>query len=93
MFIFGSKQIAGGLRIGAGLRMTKRNFMWMAIILMCVGIIRFLYFITILTLWAMYYIMVWPFVKLYQVIKRATEKRQQAKLALESEIHFPPTAS
>ena len=86
MMIFGSKRLAGGLSIGAGLRLTKRNFMWMAIILMFVGILKLIYIMMILAAWGLYYVCVWPFVKLYQIIRNAIEKRRNAKLYLDSEI-------
>jgi hypothetical protein len=78
MMIFGSRRFAGGFNIGAGFRLTKRNFLWMAVILMFIGIFKLVIMMVILAAWGLYYVCVWPFVKLYQVIKNAIAKRRNA---------------
>ena len=74
MFLGASKRVGrNGLRLGFGLRVTKRNFFYMSWILMFAAMFHLLWIFMKIGAVAMYYMMVWPFIKLYQ---KLTTKNQ-----------------
>ena len=56
MFLSFSKTLAkfGGFRIGAGMRLTKKNSMWMLFILMFVYILQATWYMMLLCGWLLY---------------------------------------
>jgi len=75
MFFVGfSKRIFGGLRLGAGMRPTKKNFIFMIFVI----ILYYISYVAIFfSIWAVvgiiYFIFVWPVIKIRNFIKsRAT---------------------
>ena len=74
MFVGGSKRLGRkGLRLGFGLRVTKKNMLYMGLIFLFAVIIhlmvRLMYWYVIAMGYFLYYIFVWPFKKLSQAIK------------------------
>ncbi|MCL2703860.1 MAG: hypothetical protein FWE91_09675 [Defluviitaleaceae bacterium] len=72
MFVGFSKKVKGGLRLGAGMRITKKNFLYMALIVL----MYYIFYISIVgTLWLLvgifYFIFVYPF-KLIVACKKGT---------------------
>ena len=68
MFISLSKVMKlGGSRLGFGLRITKKNSLWMSFIVMFVCILQAMWYMMLLGFWLMYvmmYGMIWCIVKL-----------------------------
>lgn len=56
MFLSFSKTLAkfGGFRLGVGMRMTKKNSIWMLFIIMFVCILQATWYMLILVFWLMY---------------------------------------
>lgn len=61
MFISFSKTLArfGGFRLGLGMRMTKKNAIWMLFVLMFVCIFKMMWYMMILCFWLMYAMIYW----------------------------------
>ena len=73
MYIGFSKTLArfGGFRLGAGLRMTKNNFIWMCFIVLTIQMFKATWHMMICSGWlcyAMFYGIIWIFRKTYQPI-------------------------
>ena len=71
MFFVGfSKRMFGGLRLGAGMRLTKKNFAYMVFVL---AIFYISYYTIAASIWLMvgvvYFFFVWPIKKIYELIK------------------------
>lgn len=74
MFIGLSKTFAkfGKFRIGAGLRITKKNMFWMSIIVMFVSLFQLCWYMMVLCFWLMYafcYGIYWCIKKLVTALK------------------------
>lgn len=74
MFIGLSKTFAkfGKFRIGAGLRITKSNVLWMSIIVMFVSLFQLCWYMMVLCFWLMYavcYGIYWCIKKLVTALK------------------------
>ena len=61
MFIGFSKTLArfGGFRIGLGLRLTKKNAIWMLFVLMLVYLFKAIWYLMILYFWLIYAVIYW----------------------------------
>lgn len=75
MYISFSKTVAkvGKLRIGAGLRVTKKNAIWMSFLVMFVSVVKLTWYMIIFCGWliyAIYYGTHWCIKKLVEVGKR-----------------------
>ena len=74
MFVGLSKTFAkfGKFRIGAGLRLTKKNAAWMLVILMFVWMFQLCWYMMVLSFWMIYavcYGIYWVIKKIIQTIK------------------------
>ena len=84
MFISFSKTIArfGGFRIGLGMRMNKKNAIWMSLIIMFISILKMTWYMMILCGWLFYavcYGMYWCMKKIIDsVSKNQKNSRKQA---------------
>ena len=79
MFISFSKTLAkfGGFRLGVGMRLTKKNSVWMLFIIMFIAIFKAMWYLMILTFWliyAMIYGMIYMIKKLVNLI--STNKKE-----------------
>ena len=76
---------AGGFNIMAGIRITKRNALWMIWIFLFVAMFWLMWKMLIgagwLLLWFYYYLLVWPVKKVYRLIKDKLDARQAANSA------------
>ena len=75
MFLSLSKTLArfGGFRLGLGLRLTKKNAIWMLFLVMFVYLLQAMWYMMILICWLVYavcYGMVWCIKRLFQVLKK-----------------------
>ena len=74
MFVGFSKRVRGGLRLGAGMRLTKKNFLYMALIVM----IYYISYLAIVgSIWLIvgicYLFFVLPVKKIVEASRRNTE--------------------
>ncbi len=74
MFISLSKMLGKTkFRIGAGLRITKNNVVWMSFVLLFIAVFQMMWYMCVLCFWVMYaicYGIYWLIKKLVQKLKR-----------------------
>lgn len=80
MFISLSKTFArfGGFRLGFGMRLTKKNTVWMFFVLMFVWMLKLMWYMLILCFWLMYaiiYAMVWCIKALIRAIVKNKNRK------------------
>lgn len=72
----------GGFRLGAGLRITKKNALWMPWVVMMVCVFQLCWYMMVLCFWVIYavcYGMIWCIRGIFRAIRRAAQKIQSAK--------------
>ena len=69
MYLSFSKTLArvGGFRIGCGLRLTKKNILWMPIVLMFVYMFQLMKYMCVVAVWVLY----WFFYGMYYLTKQS----------------------
>lgn len=86
MFISLSKALAkcGGFRMGLGLRITKKNAIWMAFIVMFVCLMQAMWYMMIISFWLAYAICYGLFLgikKLIQIIVTVVKNKKEGEQA------------
>ena len=81
MFFSLSKTIArfGGFRLGLGIRISKKNMLWMSLLLFFVLMVKLMWYMMIVAFWlmyAMFYSIYWCIKKTVQAFKKQPLKTQ-----------------
>lgn len=84
MFLSLSKTLAkcGGFRLGLGIRMTKKNAVWMSMILLFVYMFQLTWYMMVLVFWMMYalfYGMFWCIRALFRLFIKPKKKAPDPK--------------
>ena len=82
MFISLSKTFVkfGGFRLGFGMRLNKKNAIWMSLVVMFVAMFKFMWYMLVLCGWMMYasiYGMYWCVKKIAQAISKSTKAKNE----------------
>lgn len=80
MFLSFSKTLAkfGGFRIGAGIRMTKKNAVWMLFALLFILIFQMMWYMMIFVFWIIY-AMIYGLVCIIKKLCQASKEKKQQK--------------
>jgi len=83
MFVGFSKRLRGmsGLRFGFGMRVTKRNMWYMLIISSFAAMMWVMWQLLVLGMWSLYwmyyFMLVWPYKKIYALLKARKAKTSE----------------
>ena len=85
MFVGLSKTIArfGGFRLGIGMRINKKNAVWIAFVIMFIALFKLMWYVMVFCAWIMYaifYGMYWCLKKLFTIGGQKTKNQNDKKL-------------